>query len=87
MALVKNVLVVDDEAMIRESVSAYITKQGYHVFAAGMARGAGGLPEVPHHVCDFRFDAAGHVGRRSLPGDPQTVKSADHYADSQDAGK
>ena len=31
---VKNVLVVDDEAMIRESVSAYITKQGYHVFAA-----------------------------------------------------
>ena len=34
MALEKNVLVVDDEAMIRESVSAYITKQGYHVFAA-----------------------------------------------------
>lgn len=35
MAAVKNVLVVDDEAMIRESVSAYITKQGYHVFIAG----------------------------------------------------
>ena len=34
MASEKNVLVVDDEAMIRESVSAYITKQGYHVFAA-----------------------------------------------------
>ena len=34
MALEKNVLVVDDETMIRESVSAYITKQGYHVFAA-----------------------------------------------------
>ncbi len=34
MTTVKNVLVVDDEAMIRESVSAYITKQGYHVFAA-----------------------------------------------------
>lgn len=25
---------VDDEAMIREAVSAYITKQGYHVFTA-----------------------------------------------------
>lgn len=35
MATEKNVLVVDDEAMIRESVSAYIMKQGYHVFAAG----------------------------------------------------
>lgn len=34
MAAIKNVLVVDDEAMIRESVSAYLTKQGYHVFAA-----------------------------------------------------
>lgn len=34
MATEKNILVVDDEAMIRESVSAYITKQGYHVFAA-----------------------------------------------------
>ena len=33
MATEKNVLVVDDEAMIRESVSTYITKQGYHVFA------------------------------------------------------
>lgn len=35
MTTEKNVLVVDDEAMIRESVSAYITKQGYHVFTAG----------------------------------------------------
>lgn len=34
MATEKNILVVDDEAMIRESVSAYITKQGYHVFTA-----------------------------------------------------
>lgn len=34
MATEKNILVVDDESMIRESVSAYITKQGYHVFAA-----------------------------------------------------
>lgn len=34
MATEKNVLVVDDEAMIRESVSAYIAKQGYHVLAA-----------------------------------------------------
>lgn len=34
MAAVKNVLVVDDEVMIRESVSAYLTKQGYHVFVA-----------------------------------------------------
>ncbi len=36
----KNVLVVDDEAMIRESVSAYITKQGYRVFAAEDGRKA-----------------------------------------------
>lgn len=34
MVTEKNVLVVDDEPMIRESVSAYITKQGYHVFTA-----------------------------------------------------
>ena len=34
MAAEKNVLVVDDEAMIRESVSAYISKQGYHVLTA-----------------------------------------------------
>ncbi|SDH18595.1 response regulator transcription factor [Marvinbryantia formatexigens] len=31
----KNVLIVDDETMICDSVSAYITKQGYHVFTAG----------------------------------------------------
>lgn len=36
----KNVLVVDDEAMIRESVAAYIEKQGYHVFTAGDGREA-----------------------------------------------
>ena len=35
MATEKNVLVVDDEGMIRESISAYLTKQGYHVFTAG----------------------------------------------------
>ena len=34
MATEINVLVVDDEAMIRESVSAYISKQGYCVFTA-----------------------------------------------------
>lgn len=34
MSAEKNVLVVDDEAMIRESVSAYISKQGYHVLTA-----------------------------------------------------
>lgn len=34
MTAEKNVLIVDDEAMIRESVSAYIAKQGYHVFTA-----------------------------------------------------
>ena len=38
MALEKNVLVVDDETMIRESVSAYITKQGYHVLPPRMAK-------------------------------------------------
>lgn len=40
MAAEKNVLVVDDEAMIRESVSAYMTKQGYHVFAVEDGREA-----------------------------------------------
>lgn len=40
MATEKNVLVVDDEAMIRESVSAYITKQGYHVFVSEDGREA-----------------------------------------------
>lgn len=34
MAAEKTVLVVDDEAMIRESVAAYIAKQGYHVLTA-----------------------------------------------------
>lgn len=34
MAIKKTVLVVDDEAMIRESVSAYIEKQGYQVITA-----------------------------------------------------
>ena len=34
MAVKKTVLVVDDEAMIRESVSAYLTKQGYRVLTA-----------------------------------------------------
>ena len=34
MAAKKTVLVVDDEAMIRESVSAYIAKQGYQVITA-----------------------------------------------------
>ena len=40
MATEKTVLVVDDEAMIRESVSAYITKQGYHVITADNGREA-----------------------------------------------
>ncbi|MBR1671702.1 MAG: response regulator transcription factor [Fretibacterium sp.] len=35
------ILIVDDEPMIRESVSAYIAKQGYQVFTA--EDGAGGL--------------------------------------------
>lgn len=34
MATEKNILVVDDEPMIRESVAAYITKKGYRVFTA-----------------------------------------------------
>lgn len=40
MTAMRNVLVVDDEIMIRESVSAYIAKQGYHVFTAGDGREA-----------------------------------------------
>ena len=34
MTNLKNVLVVDDESMIREAVSSYLEKQGYHVFTA-----------------------------------------------------
>ena len=34
MAFEKNILVVDDERMIRESISAYLTQRGYRVFAA-----------------------------------------------------
>lgn len=34
MAVKKTILVVDDEAMIRESISAYIAKQGYQVITA-----------------------------------------------------
>lgn len=40
MASEKHVLLVDDEAMIREAVSAYLTQQGHHVFAAGDGRDA-----------------------------------------------
>lgn len=40
MATEKNILVIDDEAMIRESVSAYITKQGYYVFTAENGKAA-----------------------------------------------
>ena len=36
----KNVLVVEDEAMIREAVSLYIEKQGYHVLPAEDGREA-----------------------------------------------
>lgn len=34
------VLVVDDEAMIREAVASYLEKQGYQVFAADNGREA-----------------------------------------------
>ena len=40
MAAQKNVLVVDDEAMIRDSVSAYMANKGYNVFAAEDGREA-----------------------------------------------
>lgn len=40
MADLKNVLVVDDEQMIREAVSSYLEKQGYHVFSAETGREA-----------------------------------------------
>lgn len=36
----KNVLVVDDEQMIREAVSSFLEKQGYHVFTAETGREA-----------------------------------------------
>ncbi len=36
----KNVLVVDDEQMIREAITSYLEKQGYHVFWAEEGREA-----------------------------------------------
>lgn len=36
----KNILVVDDEQMIREAVSSYLEKQGYYVFQAETGREA-----------------------------------------------
>lgn len=40
MTVLKNILVVDDEQMIREAVSSYLEKQGYHVFSAETGREA-----------------------------------------------
>lgn len=40
MAGLKNILVVEDEQMIREAVSSYLERQGYHVFAAETGRAA-----------------------------------------------
>lgn len=40
MAIEKNVLVVDDEPMIRESVAAYLTQKGYHAYMAENGRDA-----------------------------------------------
>ncbi|MGN0341649.1 MAG: response regulator transcription factor [Roseburia sp.] len=34
----KNILIVDDEQMIREAVASYLEKQGYQVFIAGTGR-------------------------------------------------
>ena len=35
-----NILVVDDEPMIREAVASYLEKQGYHVFLAETGKAA-----------------------------------------------
>lgn len=75
MAAEKNVLVVDDEAMIRESVSAYITKQGYHVFAAGDGKEA--LEVFRKHPIMFV------ILDLMLPG-MSAKKSARRFADSQE---
>lgn len=40
MENLKNILVVDDEPMIREAVSSYLEKQGYQVFSAETGREA-----------------------------------------------
>lgn len=40
MTNLKNILVVDDEQMIREAISSYLQKQGYHVFSAETGREA-----------------------------------------------
>lgn len=51
MSDLKNILVVDDEQMIREAVSSYLEKQGYHVFAAETGQEA--LQLLEKHAISF----------------------------------
>lgn len=47
----KNVLVVDDEQMIREAITSYLEKQGYHLFQAETGREA--LQILEKHKISF----------------------------------
>lgn len=51
MTDMKNILVVDDEKMIREAVSSYLKKQGYYVFAAETGQEA--LQIFEKHLISF----------------------------------
>ena len=60
----KNILVVDDEQMIREAVSSYLEKQGCHVFQAETGQEALQVPTFPEKKSVFR--SAKSPGCRSL---------------------
>ena len=87
MAEERKLLVADDEEMIREAVSSYLESQGYQVFRA--ENGEGGTEHFEERTDfsgDFRPDASGSAGRRSLCPDSETVARADHHADCQKCG-
>ena len=77
----KNILVVDDEQMIREALTSYLEKQGCHVFQAETGREA--LQVFQRESISF---ASRLFRRRSLYSDPQRVSGAGHYADGKDHG-
>ena len=87
MAEKRKLLVADDEEMIREAVASYLESQGYQVFPGGKWRGGTEhFEERTDFSGNFRPDASGSAGRRSLCPDSETVARADHHADCQKYG-
>ena len=74
MAGGKNILVVDDEQMIREAVSSYLEKQGCHVFQAETGQEA---------LQVFQRESISFVILDLMLPD---FSGAGHYADGKDHG-